>query len=101
MCSMLPADVKRFDTLKIGDKITAEAYESVVLNLQAPGQKPIDRTRRRHPHRRQERGHRRSPAHHHRHDHPDRHEGPLHYLQRSERLALQHARRRHSRHSGR
>ena len=39
----VPADVKRFDTLKIGDKITAKYYESVVLNLQAPGQKPVDK----------------------------------------------------------
>jgi hypothetical protein len=38
----VPADVKRFDTLKIGDKITAKYYENIVLRLKAPGEKPID-----------------------------------------------------------
>lgn len=38
----VPADVKRFDTLKIGDKITAKYYENVVLRLKAPGEKPVD-----------------------------------------------------------
>lgn len=35
-------DVKRFDTLKVGDKITAKYYENVVLRLKAPGEKPVD-----------------------------------------------------------
>jgi len=38
----VPADVKRFDTLKIGDKITAKYYENIVLRLKAPGEKPVD-----------------------------------------------------------
>lgn len=38
----VPADVKRFDTLKVGDKITAKYYENVVLRLKAPGEKPVD-----------------------------------------------------------
>ena len=38
----VPADVKRFDTLKVGDKITARYYENVVLRLKAPGEKPVD-----------------------------------------------------------
>ena len=38
----VPADVKRFDTLKVGDKITATYYENIVLRLKAPGEKPVD-----------------------------------------------------------
>ena len=38
----VPADVKRFDTLKIGDKITARYYENIVLRLKAPGEKHVD-----------------------------------------------------------
>jgi len=38
----VPADVKRFDTLKIGDRITAKYYENIVLRLKAPGEKPVD-----------------------------------------------------------
>ena len=35
-------DIKRFDTLKVGDKITAKYYENIVLRLKAPGEKPVD-----------------------------------------------------------
>jgi hypothetical protein len=38
----VPDGVKRFDTLKIGDKVTARYYENIVLRLQAPGDKPLD-----------------------------------------------------------
>jgi hypothetical protein len=38
----VPRDVKRFDTLKIGDKITARYYENMVLQLKAPGQAAVD-----------------------------------------------------------
>jgi Cu/Ag efflux protein CusF len=38
----VPRDVKRFDTLKIGDKITARYYENMVLQLKAPGQPAVD-----------------------------------------------------------
>ncbi len=38
----VPADVKRFDTLKVGDKITATYYENITLRLKAPGEKPVD-----------------------------------------------------------
>ena len=38
----VPADVKRFDTLKIGDRITAKYYENIVLRLKAPGEKDVD-----------------------------------------------------------
>ena len=38
----VPADVKRFDALKIGDKITAKYYENIVLRLKLPGEKSTD-----------------------------------------------------------
>ena len=38
----VPSDVKRFDTLKVGDRITAKYYENVVVRLKAPGEKPVD-----------------------------------------------------------
>jgi len=38
----VPAQIKQFDTLKIGDKVTAKYYETLVIRLQEPGQKPID-----------------------------------------------------------
>jgi hypothetical protein len=38
----VPQEVKRFDTLKIGDKITARYYENVVLRVQPPGSKPVN-----------------------------------------------------------
>jgi hypothetical protein len=38
----VPAGIKRFDTLKIGDKITARYYENVVVALKAPGAKAVD-----------------------------------------------------------
>jgi hypothetical protein len=38
----IPQDLKRFDTLKVGDKITARYYENLVLRLKAPGEKDVD-----------------------------------------------------------
>ena len=38
----VPDGVKRFATLKIGDKVTARYYENVVFRLQAPGEKAVD-----------------------------------------------------------
>ena len=35
-------EIKRFDTLKIGDKITARYYDNIVLRLKAPGEKDVD-----------------------------------------------------------
>jgi hypothetical protein len=35
----VPKDVKRFDTLKIGDKVTAKYYENMVLRLKPQGEK--------------------------------------------------------------
>jgi Cu/Ag efflux protein CusF len=37
-----PRDMKRFDTLKIGDTITAKYYDNIVLRLKAPGEKDVD-----------------------------------------------------------
>jgi len=39
----VPTTIKRFDTLKIGDKITAKYYETIVLQLKAPGEKDVDK----------------------------------------------------------
>ena len=38
----VPSDVKAYDTLKVGDKITAKYYENVVLRKKAPGEKDVD-----------------------------------------------------------
>ena len=38
----VPAEVKRFDTLKVGDTITATYYENTVLRVLKPGEKDID-----------------------------------------------------------
>jgi len=38
----VPPSVKRFDALKVGDKVKARYYENVVLRLKQPGEKPID-----------------------------------------------------------
>src|SRR4029077_14070147 len=38
----VPAAIKRFDTLKIGDRITAKYYETMVLRMTPPGQKNTD-----------------------------------------------------------
>ena len=39
----VPEDVKRFSTIKVGDKLTAKYYENLVLRLQRPGEAPVDR----------------------------------------------------------
>src|SRR5581483_5224667 len=38
----VPADVKKFDTLKVGDKVTANYYENMVLKVAPPGSAPKD-----------------------------------------------------------
>jgi hypothetical protein len=35
----MPESIKRFDTLKVGDKINARYYETLVLRLKEPGEK--------------------------------------------------------------
>jgi hypothetical protein len=35
-------DIKRFDTLKVGDKINARYYDNIVLRLKAPGEPDVD-----------------------------------------------------------
>ena len=37
-------EIKRFDTLKVGDKVSARYYETLVLQLKAPGDKAVDAT---------------------------------------------------------
>jgi len=39
----VPTSVKRFDTLKIGDKVNAKYYENMVVALKAPGSKDVDK----------------------------------------------------------
>jgi len=38
----VPPDVKRFDGLKVGDKITAKYYDNIVLRKKAPGEKDVN-----------------------------------------------------------
>jgi Cu/Ag efflux protein CusF len=38
----VPSSVKRFDSLKVGDKVKARYYENVVFRLKAPGEKDVD-----------------------------------------------------------
>jgi len=38
----VPASVTRFDSIKVGDKLTATYYENIVLNVLKPGDKPRD-----------------------------------------------------------
>jgi hypothetical protein len=40
--TVVPADVKRFSEIKIGDTITARYYENLVLRLKRPGEKDVD-----------------------------------------------------------
>ena len=38
----MPPGMTKFDTLKVGDKVTARYYENMVLTVQKPGEKPKD-----------------------------------------------------------
>jgi hypothetical protein len=38
----VPKEVKRFDSLKVGETIKVRYYETIVLRPHAPGEKPID-----------------------------------------------------------
>ena len=38
----VPPGVQRFDSIKVGDKLTATYYENLVLSVQKPGSKPKD-----------------------------------------------------------
>jgi hypothetical protein len=38
----VPESVKRFDSLKVGDKVKARYYENIVLRLKEPGEKDVD-----------------------------------------------------------
>jgi hypothetical protein len=39
---VVPPDNKKFDTIKVGDKVTAKYYENVVLRIKLPGEKAVD-----------------------------------------------------------
>ena len=76
----VPTDVKRFDTLKVGDKITAKYYENIVLRLKLPGEKATDTDTAALTRARAKAGHR-GAAHHYRDDHRDRSEGAVDRVQ--------------------
>ena len=38
----VPADVTKFDAIKVGDKVTARYYDNIVLRLKLPGEKAVD-----------------------------------------------------------
>ena len=38
-----PPEMTKFSSIKVGDKVTARYYENIVLSVQPPGQKPVDR----------------------------------------------------------
>jgi len=38
----VPPENKKFDTIKVGDKVTARYYDNVVVRLKAPGEKDAD-----------------------------------------------------------
>ncbi len=38
----VPAEVKRFDAMKVGDTITARFYENIVIRMKHPGEKDVD-----------------------------------------------------------
>lgn len=38
----VPAGAKRFDEIKVGDKITATYYDNVTVRLKKPGEAPVD-----------------------------------------------------------
>ena len=40
----VPTSIKRFETLKVGDKINAKYYENVVLTLKAPGAPDVNKS---------------------------------------------------------
>jgi len=38
----VPTDNKKFDTIKVGDKVTARYYDNVVIRVKHPGEKDVD-----------------------------------------------------------
>jgi Cu/Ag efflux protein CusF len=40
--TVAPASMKRFDEVKIGDKVTARYYENIVVRMKQPGEKDVD-----------------------------------------------------------
>jgi hypothetical protein len=39
----IPEDVKRFDTIKVGDKVSATYYDNVIVRKKEPGEAPVDK----------------------------------------------------------
>ena len=39
----VPTDNKKFDTIKVGDKVTARYYDNVVIRVKHPGEKDVDK----------------------------------------------------------
>ena len=64
----VPESIKRFDALKVGDKINAAYYDNVVLQVKPPAKRIRNRFRRADPFAGSPAA-RRPPAHHHRDDH--------------------------------
>ena len=87
----VPASVARFDSVKVGDKLTATYYENIVLNVLKPGDKPRDTAEARRDEERFDEAwrDRLQAAHDHRRDHGDRHEGAVDLVQGTERLGVQ------------
>ena len=42
----VPNTVKRFDTLKVGDQISVQHYENIILQMKTPGSKDVDTSAR-------------------------------------------------------
>ena len=87
----VPANVTRFDSIKVGDKLTATYYENVVLNVQKPGEKPRDTAAGGRDEERFEQAWRDrvQAADDHRRDHGDRHESAVDLVQGTQRLGVQ------------
>jgi hypothetical protein len=39
----VPASVERFDSIKVGDKVSATYYDNVTVRLKKPGEAPVDK----------------------------------------------------------
>ena len=89
-------EIKRFDTLKVGDKITAKYYDNIVLRLKAPGEADVDsQVGIDHAGGRRAGGrHGGCAAHDHRHHHGHRSGVAVDHVQGPQRLDVHFARRR-------
>lgn len=91
----VPEAIKRFDTVKVGDKITAKYYENVVLQVKRAGEKDIDKTSGGVVRSEDKTGWNRfASARHHRDDHRTGSERAVDHVFRAEGLDLQQSGRR-------